>query len=288
MNPIIHDILRWPWHLGTAIVLLWNQTKTGKKLVTSEYTLTSKKLPKEFDGFRIVHLTDLHGRLFGAAQKDLIKKIRGLHPDIVLVTGDMYGYSTRPKDRVAPTVLFQRLSEEYPTYAILGNHETRDPRFDEILQDMLGTKVHLLRDEMVHLEKDGATIGLGGLETDEMRDLMQKENMEKLKERLETTFRDLKDHPEPFVILMAHKPELLEYYSRYQADLIFSGHAHGGLVEVPILKKRLLAPGQGLFPKYTEGLYLRDRSLMVLSTGLGGPRFYIQPEIVSVTLKKGK
>ena len=286
MNDTIKSILRLPWKAGTAIVLLWNKTEAGKALTIKQYTLHAKNLPKAFDGCRIVQLADLHGRTFGPGQSDLLQKVQDLHPDLVLSTGDMFGYRTRPKDLLPVSTLFRRLKERYPVYAILGNHETRDPNVATLIREMENTGITLLRNESTFLDRGEDRIALAGLETNQMRDLMDKESEQELRARMDQTFADLRKNPSVFTILMGHKPELISVYSEYKPDLVFSGHAHGGLLEVPYLQRRLLAPGQGLFPKYTEGLYLHENSLMVVSTGLGGPRFRITPEITVVTLKK--
>ena len=89
-----------------------------------------------------------------------------------------------------------------------------------------------------------------------------------------------------FTILMAHKPEHLHSYSRYQVDLIFSGHAHGGLIPLPCIRRGLLAPGQGLFPRYIHGIYRENGTDMYVGRGLGGPRIGIAPEIVMMELHR--
>ncbi|MDO5011743.1 MAG: metallophosphoesterase, partial [Intestinibacter bartlettii] len=58
-------------------------------LEIAKYTIENEKIPKEFNGYNIVQISDLHSKLFGANNKKLIQKIKSLNPDIVVVTGDL-------------------------------------------------------------------------------------------------------------------------------------------------------------------------------------------------------
>ena len=91
-----------------------------------------------------------------------------------------------------------------------------------------------------------------------------------------------------FNILLSHRPELFDLYADRNIDLIFSGHAHGGQFRIPFIGG-LVAPDQGLFPKYTSGVYKQNQSTMIVSRGLGNSiipiRIFNRPEIVVVTLQ---
>ena len=284
MNKILRKIVRLPWILGTAIVLLWNRTKAGRTLITTTYDLYPPRLPKVFDGIKIVHLTDLHGRNFGAEQEELIKRVRVLQPELILLTGDMYDKEQIPERRQEINRLMQRLTEEAPVYASMGNHEIRSDELLEIDTEMRHAGVRLLRDRAAIVSRDEARIGICGLDPNPQEKMLEEEEPEVRWERLAHTVARYEAEPVPFKILLAHKPELLDDYAAFGVDLVFSGHAHGGLLEVPLLHKRLLAPGQGVFPHFSQGIYRKDRTLLVLSSGLGGPRLGLKPEIVCVRL----
>ncbi|HKL42806.1 MAG TPA: metallophosphoesterase, partial [Clostridia bacterium] len=91
-----------------------------------------------------------------------------------------------------------------------------------------------------------------------------------------------------FQILLSHRPELINLYSKEKIDLIFSGHAHGGQFRLPFIGG-IIAPDQGLFPEYTSGLYVKDKSTLIVSRGLGNSiiplRLFNQPEIIVLTIK---
>ena len=93
---------------------------------------------------------------------------------------------------------------------------------------------------------------------------------------------------EGYCILLSHQPEGFEDYAAAGFDLVFSGHAHGGQIRVPLIGA-VYAPGQGLFPKYDSGLYSEGCTDMVVSRGIGNSvlpfRFNNQPEVIVVELK---
>ena len=92
-----------------------------------------------------------------------------------------------------------------------------------------------------------------------------------------------------YTVLLAHRPELLDLYSRLGFDLVLSGHAHGGQWRIPGILNGLWAPNQGLFPARAGGLYEQDGTVMIVSRGLAResnwiPRWYNRPELVTVEL----
>jgi len=90
-----------------------------------------------------------------------------------------------------------------------------------------------------------------------------------------------------FTILLAHRPEQFKLYVEEELDLVFTGHAHGGQIRLPLVGG-LFSPNQGIFPKYTSGIYREKNTSMVVSRGLGGSAFPIRlfnrPDLVVVTL----
>lgn len=285
MKRLLRWLIRPFWMLGTQFVLLWNHTPAGRKLIDTKYTLTSKRLPEAYNGLTIVQLTDLHGRCFKDHQMEIVSYVESLEPDIVLLTGDMFDHSHKRERREPITFLMKELSDRWPVYAVLGNHEVRDQTVEDIVIEMQESGVCLLRNQAEILTREGARIGIAGVDTDPMRQLYTDETEEERKAKLDETLRRYQEESVEYIILLAHKPELFEEYAETDVDLVFSGHAHGGLLEIPGSGgKRLLAPGQGFLPKYTQGLYTGNHTTMVLSSGMGGPRLGLAPEIVQVKL----
>lgn len=263
----------------------WNYTPWGKKLKVSEYEIDAASLPASFDGFRIVHLSDLHGRFFGRNQEILCRRIAELKPDLILCTGDLVQEFYEKKERKAVQAFLQRIPSIAPVYAILGNHETRSGFLPSILSDYYCSNTVLLRNERADIRRGKDCISIFGIDTgvgsrfaSNMDDRMHVEEMmtrtmDQLKKRRE---------PLPYMIVLSHKPENFPALVHQHADLVLSGHAHGGLMRIG--NKRLIAPGQGWFPRYTHGMHEKEGTYMVISEGLGGPRIGIGPEIAAITL----
>ena len=273
--------------IATRLISLLNHLPGASDLKTDAYALTSRKLPAAYHGLRIVQLTDLHGRSFGERQKELLDHVRGLHPDLVVLTGDFISEEYEGRERRAVQDLLQGLARLYPVYAILGNHECRSNHIVKILEDYRDAGVILLRNEGAYLWRSGVCIGLAGMETvNPMADDTAQSLLRKERAALRETLSRYERGERPvFQILLAHKPEPLPMYADYPVDLALSGHTHGGLLEIPFSGgKCLLAPGQGLFPQYTHGIYQERNTLMVLGRGLGGPRIGIGPEVVCIDL----
>lgn len=96
---------------------------------------------------------------------------------------------------------------------------------------------------------------------------------------------------EEFVLLLSHRPEHIWSYSECKASLVLTGHAHGGQMRIPFTHQGVYAPGQGYFPKYTEGVFQRGDTKMVVSRGLANnvwpiPRVNNCYQLVSITLNK--
>ena len=98
----------------------------------------------------------------------------------------------------------------------------------------------------------------------------------------------LQDESDGFTVLLSHRPELFDLYVDSGIDLVFSGHAHGGQFRLPIIGG-LVAPNQGLFPKYDAGHFIEENTTMIVSRGVSNSiiplRINNPPEIVVVELK---
>lgn len=278
----------WLRRTLTRIVCLWNHTPKGRALQMDFYWRAFDNLPQAFDGYRIVQITDLHGRMFGRNQQELIRKVARQKPNLILITGDMMDELYEGQERRAVRALYKGLQTLAPCFAILGNHEVRSEYMAEILSDLSCSRVQLLRNESVLLLREGGQIRLSGLETGLTSTLKKDaQDPDRIGQTLEKMYPQ-RAQQHIFTVLMAHKPEKIHLYSQYDIDLIFSGHAHGGLMKLGSDQRGLLAPGQGIFPKYVRGTYEKDGTYMIVGRGLGGPRIGIPPEIVTVELHSKK
>jgi predicted MPP superfamily phosphohydrolase len=247
----------------------------------SHYAVDNIEIPMEFDGVKILQISDLHSKSFGKDQKRLIEIIRSLKPDFIFLTGDLIDYRS---NRIAPcTDLITGIKDVAPIYFVTGNHEEASSvylTFKQMLQD---NGVIILDDASAVLRKGEGEILVSGISDREV--LRNSQSGKSL--QFKSTLSSLAKDDEYYQILLAHRPELINYYSEANFDLVFSGHAHGGQVRLPFVGG-LVAPGQGLFPEYTENVHVVGDTSMVISRGLGNSlipqRLFNHPEIVVVTL----
>ena len=143
--------------------------------------------------------------------------------------------------------------------------------------------VTVLRDEAVNLERGGGSIQLIGL--DDPRFEEQDEELEDSLAYFEEKLSAM-ELADSYRILLSHRPETFGAYVSQQIDLVLTGHAHGGQFRLPVIGG-VIAPNQGLFPKYDAGLYTEGKTNMIVSRGLGNSvlpfRLNNRPEVVIVT-----
>lgn len=270
-----------------------------KLLMTSSFTIKSDKLPKAFHRTDFVILTDLHNHTFGKNNTRLIRRVERLSPEFIIVAGDMIN----KKDACCPGNAFNVLSQlakRYKIYYAYGNHEQRfeqAPVFKSDKKDKRSfstwvefqnrlTKegVSFLDNESIFLEKGKVSIRITGvtIKSEYFEHGKQKPMDEGYLKSL------LGEKPEEgFELLIAHSPLYFDNYTNWGADLIISGHMHGGLIRLPFFGG-LLSPQVRFFPKYSFGLYHNKGSQMLVSRGLGSHslmlRLFNIPEVVSVKL----
>ena len=257
----------------TVVLFLY---ANNQLLVITDYTIESDKIPKAFDDYRIVQISDLHDATFGDHQERLIEKVRATNPDAIFLTGDLIDsrrYDLQKSlDAVAQFVTFADV------YYVLGNHEVAVNRVDEIYEAIERLGVHILPNQSLEIERDGERLTIIGIEDP----LMGKGPQDMLDAAMATV------DDNTFNILLSHRPEIFETYVKNAVDLVFTGHAHGGQVRLPFTDG-LFAPGQGWLPNQTSGLHEADNTKMIVSRGLGNSivqqRLFNLPEIVVVDLK---
>jgi uncharacterized protein len=271
--------------VGFAILLLagsiycyWDTNN----IQVERFEYISPKVPQEYNGFTIVQISDLHNKKFGAKQEILLDKINFLEPDAIFVTGDLI--DRRHYDLDAAMVFIKGAVKIAPVYYVSGNHEAWSGHYMNIKKKLTEAGVIILDDRKVALTKAGYSISLYGLSDPDFSTKTYREgtNTTKVKKLLKAWQKD-----QHFKILLSHRPELISMYAYTNMDLVFSGHAHGGQLRLPIIGP-IVAPDQKIFPKYTDGKYVKKQTTMFVSRGLGNSlipfRFLNRPEILVVTL----
>lgn len=248
----------------------------NKHLVVTYYEYTDEKITDALDGFRIVQISDLHNSSFGKNNKRLVQKITELEPDIIVITGDLVDAYLTNIDKAIRFV--RQITPLCPVYYVTGNHEfvLDDDERAELFAKLEAAGVILMDDRTERIFVNGESVTLIGLSEYHLEGW----TLWNLTKTLD---------PDELWILLAHEPQYLESYSEENVDLVFSGHAHGGQFRLPFIGG-VVAPGQGLFPKYTEGVHTEGDTSMVISRGLGNSiiplRLFNDPEIVCVDFKR--
>lgn len=253
--------------LGAAALIIPFCYLQNNLLTHTRFTLHSEKIDREV---RIVHLTDLHSKIF--KKKSLYREVLKEKPDIIVFTGDV---ADRYKDDTAAVAAADELCELIsiaPVYAVSGNHEYGRLRREELFSYMENKGIHLLRGKGDNFHR----ISIFGL--DEIGWPVKTQGL------LEGFERE-----DGFKLLLSHFPHrFVEEYSKYDIDLTLCGHAHGGQFRLPFIGG-LYSPDQGLLPKYSEGIHELNGRRMIVSRGLGNSRFPLRlfnyPEIVTIDIR---
>lgn len=241
-------------------------------LVVSEYSYNSDKL-NEYDGFRIVQISDLHNAKFGPNNKWLIDKIKARQPDIIVITGDIADANHTNLDTAVE--FCNEAAKICPCFYITGNHELwlDDDEQSYLYEGIEKSGVKILQNEIFSLNDEIELIGLGD-------ESLYNGTLEALEPKFDRNKLNL---------LLAHEPQYFDDYCACGPDLILVGHAHGGQVRLPFVGG-LVAPDQGFLPEYTEGEFVKGDTKLIISRGLGNSviplRVFNLPEIVVVTLTK--
>lgn len=245
-------------------------------LEISRYEVASQKLPESFDGFKIVQLSDLHGAEFGEDGMGLVEKVKELEPDIIALTGD---FVTDEGDLAAVKKLVGRLTELCPVYFVSGNHEFGSGLAIKVRNILERAGVKYLSNEYLTISRGEDEILLGGVEDPlAYADMLSPDELaQKMNDAA----------PDAFKILLGHRNYWMTEYPELPVDLIFCGHAHGGLIRIPGVGG-LIGTDRRLFPDFDAGQFNNGRYTLIVSRGLGNsvpiPRIFNRPEIVCVEL----
>lgn len=306
--------LLWDLWCAVSVVGIWPRWIEPKLLATPQLTISLPQLPSSFDGVRIAHLSDLH--IHAHADERFFKRIADTikreSPDLILITGDFICHSRLDAPEFLSSFL-NELNAPLGIYASLGNHD-----YDRYLSinaegnyDTSGSKatiangfkrlatplkvqghvtdsakqakphpeltpllkqcgIQLLHNESVEIVKGSQAITIGGV-----GDLMSGQC---LPDRLGINGRDLPD------IVLSHNPDSLPLFPSDAHALILSGHCHGGQVNLPWFKSRILLMED---PTLSKGLIERHGNTLYVSRGLSGPlqfRWRARPELPIITL----
>ena len=245
----------------------------GNRFIVKEYTVESDKIGK---GQTLVVLADLHNKQYGEKNEKLLAAIDRIAPDIVLSAGDILTAKPGKSYEVAASFM-EKVAKKYPVYYGLGNHEYRmkiypedySDAFERYIERLKATGIVVLDNEATEIwlreEQKHTILRIVGVSIDrKYYKRFKKTKMEA--SYLKKALGESKENA--YQILLAHNPEYFEEYAAWGADMVLSGHVHGGIMKLPIFGG-VISPKLVLFPKYDGGRFENGKATMILSRGLG-------------------
>lgn len=262
-----------------GLYIRWGNTA----LQTAAFSPALRDLPPGFDGCRFVVLGDLHATYFGENNQDLLETVRAQEPEYIFLVGDLLdAFRDVPQGYAAETAA--GLAAIAPTCYVTGNHEWAIGDVPELKETLEAQGVTVLSNEFVTLERNGDHVVLAGI--DDPNGYADQKPPETLAEEVLAACGE-----DAFWMLLAHRNNYFpEEYSLLGADLVISGHGHGGVIRLPFTDG-LVSTDRTFFPSYTAGLYEENGSTLFVTRGLGNTglsfRLFNRPEVAVVTLRKG-
>lgn len=248
--------------------------KNALSPVVRRLELRFPHLPAAFDGYQVLHVSDLHIDGVEGLPEVLSRLLGELRPDVCLLTGDYRFEDHGPCERVYPPMrrVIQSIRAKDGIFGILGNHD-----ISEIAYELSDMGVRMLINEAVELTRGRDSISLAGLDDDFSY------QTDDLPGALASV------PPDSFKILMAHSPELYAEAAEHGIDLYLCGHTHAGQLRFPVvgsLRNNARCPKE-----YTYGHWVHERMQGYTSSGVGCSslpvRYNCQPEVLLIELRRG-
>lgn len=285
MSPVVVVLLLF---LLLCLLVLGEMYREQHRFCVTHYEVHAARFP-ELDG-KIVFLSDLHNHVYGRKNEELLEAVKAEQPDLILIGGDMLVGKEEVRYQEALD-LVRQLPKLCPVYYASGNHEQRIKEnpgrysldYEDYRKELQACGVHFLENESCEIPFGKTKIRISGLELPlRVNKKFQKAHV--TKEEITTCLKK-KCTADRYQILLAHNPSYMEAYKDWGADLILSGHLHGGCVRLPVLGG-VITPQGFLFPKYSGEMTVEGQQTMIVSKGLGTHTFNVRlwnpAEVVSI------
>ena len=267
--------------------MAWRQNDAQNQWVrVTEYTVTHQQIPAGMDGYKLLYITDLHNAPFAG---QICRIIQGYAPDCILLGGDLVQLpDVDPEtDMEQVWAILDRYADEIPTYFVSGNHETGTEYYYLIYQALKDHGAVSLEDKANRLWKGDSWVRIVGL-GDPGPDVLDQEDRQRMRQTLQDL---LAEDEEAYTILLCHRSNAYAFLQDLPADLMLSGHMHGGVVRLPLVGGVFGNDDERLFPRYDYGVFQESDMTLIVSGGCdknpAKRRFWNPPEVVLVTLRQG-
>lgn len=261
-----------------------------KGLLSRTHELWYPELPQRLDGYRIVHISDLHGAVFGKDNDKLAQRIMALEPDILCITGDMvHSYSD---DGEAFFRLVAGLDHRLVKLFVSGNHENAQRTlrgYQPLNRSVLYRKLENFG--MIHLDQAVYQVADLPLQFAGMADRHEAYSGSAAEASFDPGASLAMPDQARFNVALIHRPNYFRRIADYGYDLMLSGHTHGGIIRI-LGKGGLLSPDRRFFPELDKGLFRSGQAILHVSSGLGLvkpiPKFGNRPEVTLLILRHGQ
>lgn len=277
------------------VLLLFEVKRELMTFQVNHYITAYAKLNAMKEEKKVIFISDLHNQVYGKDNKELLEKIKNENPQMILVGGDMLiGTKDTPFDTALDFV--KHLPEIAPTYYANGNHEQRIKErpgkygldYQKYKRELVAVGVCFLENSTARVIWEDLPVYITGLE-------IPLENYKHFEapslDYNEITKRIGECAPEGFNILLAHNPSYMDLYKKWGADLVLSGHYHGGLIRIPG-SRGLIIPGLFKNWKYSGGIYKEGKVRLVVSKGIGNHtvklRLFNRAEVICLHIQGEK
>lgn len=242
----------------------------ANSLEIEEIEIHLKRLPKKLDGLRLVHLSDIHHSPFTSLEhiEKTVRIANDLEPDLFVLTGDYVSHETEYIEPVGEVL--GRLRSAFGTFACLGNHDHWTDA-GGVTESLRANDIKVLINEGFRFSARDVSFWLCGVDDHMVRQT-------DLSAALRGSF------PDEMKMLLAHNPVIIRQAAKFDVDVIFSGHTHGGQIKIRDRGKKILPQSR----KPRSGLYERRNTQIYVTRGIGTVvlpmRYRCPPEISLITL----
>lgn len=241
-----------------CLVVIYARFLGTKGFIVKEYNIKDSTIPESFDGFRIVHFSDLDlGSSFFIDSFDkVVKEINNLNPDIVVFTGDMF-YTTDKKSKDTLISDLKKIDPLIGKYLVRGDKDVKNPFFDEILS----------KAGFIDLTNNGKLIYYKGIEPIGIY------GIDSLNKGKPSYNKALEGKDAKYRILLAHEPDSVIQAKDLDFNLMLAGHSHGNEINIPLLNMIFSLKGA---EKYYKDKYTVSNTKLYISSGLGTEKTFMR------------
>lgn len=266
--------------LIVVVITLGNGVYNNNRVIETKYNLESNKINK---AYTFVQISDFHSNNEKADQ--LVAMVTDVNPDYILLTGDILESAD-----MEPTLSFvKQLTGISEVIYARGNHDDDYNTYDQFKSSLIkmgvivvGENNYVIDDlNFIGIEDmSGASLTKSGAFVTQYRNYID-------------NYSQSVDGAK-YNVLLAHRPNFLDAYSKLGVDLVLSGHAHGGQWQIPFTDIGFIAPDEGLFPTNVHGQKISGTTTQIISSGNSNPyapvvpRFFNPEEIVVIELTPQK